>query len=276
MRAVIEFTPKPTSNERLCAGVVVKADDGALHFVSAIDARKMEHAFGAAGVALADVARRLCESLVGHWAQNNSARDWTPPFSNARLSSLEPFSASSAEEACTRMLARTSTLHTLGEAYVLESQSRSSGIVERVRAAVRRDANAKHLAKRFNRHLTLAGEAQPLKVDFLGQRYACYFLQLTQSAKHIENSTERAYGKLFELQALKRLLTQPRKSLGLLEDERPVAFELLMVGNHQDAVQRRAIYQVEVLADRSDVVARVEGSAASAAERVSEQERLAA
>ncbi len=276
LRAVIEFTPKPTSDERLCAGVVVKTTTGEVHYTCAVDERHMQHAFGDVGAALYDVAHTLCESLADFWTMNQDARRWKPPFHEARLASLEPFSARNAIDACERMLESTSTLYTLGQAYVHATKSRPAGIVERVQSAIRHDANAKHLAKRFHRHLTLDGDAQPLKVDFLGQRYACYFLQVTRSTRGLERTTESAFGKLFELDAVRRLVQQPRQSLGLLQDERPQVFELLMVGNRNDPVQRRAIYQVEALADRSEVVARIEPSATSAAERVAHQERLAA
>lgn len=276
LRAVIEFTPKPTSDERLCAGVVVKTTNGEVHYTCAVDVRHMQHAYGDAGAALFDVAHTLCESLADFWTQNHDPRRWRPPFHEARLASLEPFSARDVTEACSRMLERTSTLYTLGQAYAHATQSRPSGIVARVKSAIQRDANAMHLAKRFHRRLTLDGDAQPLKVDFLGERYACYFLQVTRSTRGLELTTERAFGKLFELGALRKLVQQPRQSLGLLADERPQVFELLMVGDRNDAVQRRAIYQVEALADRSDVVARIEYSATSAAERVAQQERLAA
>lgn len=275
-RAVIEFAPKPTSPERLCAGVVVRTEDGHVRNQCAVDLRKAKHAFGHAGETLHEVARRLCESLAEHWTENPDAQAWTPPFSNARLSDLNRFSAGSEDEGMRLMLNRTSTLHTLLNAYEIAKQTRPTGIVEKVRSAVRRDANAKHLAARFNRELTLNGEAQPFKVDFLGQHYACYFLQITRSPRVLEVNTERAFGKLYELQALRRLLKKPSKSLGLLDEERPQLFELLMVGDRQDPVQRRAIYQVEALADKGQVLARIESSAAAAAERLSHQERLAA
>lgn len=275
-RAVIEFTPKPTSNERLCAGVVLQTQAGEIVHFCAIDHRKMEHAFGTAGVALHDVAMKLCESLSLHWKITGQAETWRPPFEAAKLSRLDRFSALDTYEAAERILNRSSTLHTLLSAYEVQQQTRNAGIVEKVRAAVKRDVNTKHLARRFNRELMLNGEAQPFKVDFLGQHYACYFLQVTRHARGLENSTERAYGKLFELQALKRMVKKPKKSLGLLDEERPEIFELLMVGNRNDPVQRRAIYQVEALADKGQVTARIEPNASAAAERVAHQERQAA
>ena len=173
-------------------------------------------------------------------------------------------------------LDRTSAMHSLLTAYQIDLQQRSIGIVQQVQSAVRRDINTKHLAPRFNKHLKVGGEAQPLRVDFLGQRYACYFLQITRSSRGLEASTERAFGKLFELEAVRRLVKKPKKSLGLLDDERPTVFELLMVGDRHDAIQRRAIYQIEALADRKEVLIRTEPSVTTAAERVSYQERLAA
>lgn len=275
-RATIEFAPKPTSSESLCAGVVVQTVDGRVEYLCTVDKRKMEHAFGIAGVALHDVAEKLCQSLAGHWAQGRKPEAWKPPFNNARLASLDEFSGRTTQEAMEMFLSRTSTMHTLMGHYEIAQQPRSNNIVDKVRSAVKRDVNAKHLVQRFNKHLTVAGEGNLLKVDFLGQRYACYFLQVTRSERGLEANTERAFGKLFELEALRRLVKKPKKSLGLLEDERPEVFELLMVGNRQDPVQRRAIYQIEALADRKEVIARIEQSAADAAERVSHQERRAA
>ena len=272
-RATIEFAPKPTSTETICAGVVVKTEDGVVDFLCTVDAHKMEHAFGSAGVALSDVALKLCKSLAGHWTQNRKPDGWKPPFNNAKISSLDEFSGRTTGEAMALYLNRTSTLHTLLDQYEIAKQNSTRSIVERVRQAVKKDVNAKHLAPRFNKFLTVAGDAQPLKVDFLGQRFACYFLQLTRSDRGIEVNTERAFGKLYELQALSDMVKAPPATLGLLDDERPSVFELLMVGSRDDAVQRRAIYQIEALADKREIIARVESSANSAAQRVAHQER---
>lgn len=275
-RACIEFSPKPTSDERLCAGVVVRTDDGNVDFLCTADAKKMAHAFGPAGQAFADVAEKLCKSLAHHWAAGRKAENWKPPFDNARISSLDEFSAGSTEEGMSRYLDRTSSLHTLMANYEIVKQTSTRSIVERVRQAIKKDVNAQYLAPRFNKFLTISGDAQPLKVDFLGQRFACYFLQLTRSQKGIEVNTERAFGKLYELQAVNELVKAPPSTLGLLDDERPTAFELLMVGSRTDPVQRRAIYQIEALADKKEVIARVEASVHAAAERVAHQEKQAA
>lgn len=255
--------------------MVVRTEDGEVHSLCAIDERKAEHAFGMAGQALYSVAQHLCDSLKEHWRQH-PAESWIPPFTNARLDKLTRFSASSADEALEMMLRRDSTLHTLLSAYVINQQQRNTGIVTRVQSAIRRDRNAKHLAKRFNKKLILGGETHPLQVDFLGQHYACYFLQVTSNVRGLEGNTERAYGKLFELSALRRILKKPSNKIGLLEDEKPEVFELLMVGNRNDPIQKRAINQVLALADGQKIVARIESDPIAAAERVSLKERRAA
>lgn len=276
MRAVLDFAPKPTSAERLCAGVVTRLDTGEVGYQCAIDLKRMEHAFGAAGAALHSIAQMLCESLAEHWRNDADAGTWRAPFSGASLVNLSRFSGRAAGDSRLAMLERTSSLHTLLNSYEMRETQYQQGIVERVKNAVRRAANSKHLATRFNRQLELGSDAQPMRVDFLGQHYACYFLQITHSARGIEANTERAFGKLYELQALQRFVKRPRKALGLLDDERPEQFELVMVGARSDAIQRRAIAHVEALADRGKVIARTLPSAAAAAEHVWELERRAA
>lgn len=276
MRAVVDFVPKPTSTERLIAGVVTRLDSGEVSLTCAIDQRKAEHAFGQDGAAFFAIAQNLCQSLAAHWRGNADTTQWQPPFESARIADLSRFSARSETEAQQMMLERTSALHTLLQGYKIVQAPRATGIVERVRSAVRRDRNAEHLAKRFNRELDLGKDAQPMRVDFLGQQYACYFLQLTRSTRGLEANTMGAFGKLYELQALQRFVKKPRKSLGLLDDERPKQFELVMVGERSDAVQRRAIYQVEALADKGQIIARTLASASAAAEHVADRERQAA
>lgn len=276
MRAVVDFAPKHTSTERLIAGVVTRLDTGEVSFTCAIDQRKMEHAFGPDGATFYTIANKLCESLAQHWQAHEDAQSWKPPFTGATLADLRRFSGRTATESQRTMLERTSALHTLLNAYEITAQKRMTGIVEKVRSAVSKDTNSKHLTKRFNRELALGDSAGPMRVDFLGQHYACYFLQITRSARGLDVNTDRAFGKLYELQALQRFVKKPKKSLGLLEDERPTQFELVMVGDRNDAIQRRAIYQVEALADKRSTVVKTLKSANEAAGHVSDRERLAA
>lgn len=275
-RAVIDFAPQPTSTERLVAGVVTRLDDGQVSYLCAIDQRKMEHAFGDDGAALVAIAERLCASLAQHWQAHPNAADWTPPFGGARIADLSRFTSRNAADAQVSMLERTSSLHTLMAAYEIAESKSMSGIVGRVRSAINNDTNTKHLAKRFNRELNLGDEAGVMRVDFLGQHYACYFMQITRNARGVDRNTQHAYGKLFELEALQRFVKKPKKTLGLLDEERPGQFELVMVGDHNDATQRRAIYLVEALADKKSTRLRVLPSARAAAEHVSARERLAA
>ena len=275
-RAVIEFAPKLVSLERLCAGVVIRTDDGEVISRCALDKRKVEHAFGLAGTALYEIANALCNSLAKHWKEDGQSAAWVPPFEGARIARSGEFTARNTSDALSQGLSVHSTLATLLSHYEIAEQARNTSIVERVKTAVKRDSNAKHLSGRFNRVLPLGQDAAPLRVDFLGQNFACYFLQIVKSARHSEVNSERALGKLYELQVLRRFVTKPKKSLGLLEDERPKHFELVMVGSRTDAVQRRIMYSVEAMADKSEVRARVVDSALAAAEHVSNSERLAA
>lgn len=276
VRAVIEFSPKLVSLERLCAGVVVRTDIGEVFSKCALDKRKVEHAFGLAGTALYEIANALCQSLAKHWADAGEPSDWIPPFEGARIARAGEFTARSASDAVNQGLNVHSTLATLLSHYEIAEQARNTSIVERVKTAVKRDNNAKHLSARFNRVLPLGHDAAPLRVDFLGQNFACYFLQIVKSARHSEVNSERALGKLYELQVLRRFITKPKKSLGLLDDEKPKHFELVMVGSRTDLVQRRIMYSVEAMADKSEVRARVVDSALAAAEHVANSERLAA
>lgn len=275
-RAVIEFPPKATSTERLIAGVVTKLVDGEISFTCSIDEHKALHAFGSEGAMLYSIANLLCESLADHWSTTNEVESWTPPFVGATISNLNEFTSNTAAKAQELMLQRVSSLNTLLSHYSIIKTQKPTSIVQRIKSAVRQDKNAVHLLKRFNRELTVAGEALPFKVDFLGIRYACYFLQLSHASKGLGLNTGRAYEKLFELQALAKLVKTPRESLGLLDDERPNTFELILVGDRKDPVQKQAINQIEALADKDNIGAHIESNVENAAQRLVSKERLAA
>lgn len=275
-RAVIEFSPKLVSIEKLCAGVVLRTDGGDVVTGCALDKRKLSHAFGEPGVALFEIANVLCESLAMHWRSTGSAEGWVPPFEGAKIARLGEFTAKDAASAIAQINDHHSTLNTLLHGYEITEISRATNIVERVRGAVKRDANARHLEKRFNRVLTIGAGAAPMRVDFLGQNFACYFIQIVRSPRHGEMNTERALGKIYELELLRKFVHKPKKSLGLLDEERPQAFELVMVGDRNNAIQQRIVYQIEAMADRSAVRARLLPDPTTAAAHVSDRERLAA
>lgn len=275
-RAVIEFSPKLVSIERLCAGVVLRTDDGEVVASCAIDKRKASHAFGDSGSALFEIANALCDSLAIHWRSTGHAEGWIPPFEGAQIARLSEFSAKDTKSALAQINDHHSTLYTLLNSYEITEIARNTNIVERVRVAVKRDANARHLAKRFNRELNLGAEAAPMRVDFLGQNFACYFIQIVRSARAGDVNTERALGKIYELELLRKFINKPKKSLGLLDEERPSSFELVMVGDRNNSIQKRIVYQIEAMADRSEVRARLLPDPTSAAAHVSDRERLAA
>lgn len=275
-RVIIEFSPKLVSMERLCAGVVIRTVGGEIHSYCAIDKRKSESAFGMAGAAIFEIAHALCQSMAKHLTEKNEPQTWKPPFEGASISRISDFTAFSVETEAKQTLERHSTIGTLLSHYIIPEQTRATNIVERVRGMVKRDANAQHLAKRFNRELNLGRNSGTLKVDFLGQNFACYFLQISRSSRQREVNTERALGKLYELETLRKFITRPKKSLGLLDEERPHQFELVMVGNTSDAVQGQIARQVEAMADKKVVRARVLSSDLEAADHVSTQERYAA
>jgi len=271
-RALIQFSPGLVSSERLTAGVVLQLTDGSVHVRSALDAEKAEHAFGGAGIALATLAQAMCRSLAEHWTAMN-AKPWVPPFETAELVREDAFTAQSVDAAATFLLQEQSALHQLLAAYALPAQQRSSNIVRRVRQQVKSNPRTEHLVPRFNRPLNVVDNGQPLRVDFLGQNLACYFMQLTESQRGIEGSAERAFGKLYELQALRRFVDQRPKVIGLLPEERPGVFELVLVGNHRHPVRRQVLAQIEALADQKDVRMRPVADVSAAAAHVARAER---
>lgn len=255
--------------------MVIQTANGATAYRSAIDTNKAEHAFGAAGSSLAAVAHALCKSLAEHW-QAHGNTPWKAPFEGAGIARVVEFTASTEAAAMEFALDQHSSLAALLRAYELSSQSRPPAIVKRVRSAVRQAPRSHHLARRFERSIDLGADAGPLVVDFLGQHFACYFISLTTSVRGVEPSAERAFGKLFELQAVRRFVHGDRKTLGLLEDERPEHFELLAVGDKAGSAERRALSRIEAIADQREVRLRQLPDVASAAAHVVAMELQAA
>lgn len=253
---------------------MVQLRSGTVHWQCALDERKAEHAFGQRGAALAAIAHRLCQSLAQCWERGEGK--WSPPFEGAALTLDEAFSARDHESALDWALRTQSSLYELMQAYEVSAQARPRGIVQQVRQAIRSAAQHKHLERRFSRDLDMGQAAGTLRVDFLGQHYACYFLNLTHSARGVELNTERALAKLCELQALRRFVQERQQSLGLLDDERPHQFELLAVGDKAQAPQRQAMARITVLADRGEVRTRALPHVDAAAEHVVAMERKAA
>lgn len=272
-RALLLIAPNISSPERVCAGVVTRLHSGEVDYTCAIDLAKAKHAFGGTGEGLYMAANALCESLSQHWRINPDARRWVPPFESASLGELQIFSDVNATAGRNDLLEQTSSLHTLFANYKHRRSERNNSIVSKVKSAIGRNMASKHLGVRFDRPLRLGAGAGELTVDFLGQNFACYFLQITQSERGIEATAERAYSRLYELQALRGFVQKPKKAMGLLEDERPHAFELLMVGASNDPVQKRVIKRVTALADKGQIRTRPLDSAEAAADHVHTMER---
>ncbi|WP_374674127.1 hypothetical protein [Ideonella sp.] len=172
-------------------------------------------------------------SVVGRALVGDRSGSLVPPFETAELVREDAFTAQSVEAAAAFLLQEQSALHQLLSAYSLPPQQRASNIARRVRQQVKGNPRTEHLVPRFNRPLNIVDNSQPLRVDFLGRNLACYFMQLTESQRGIEGSAQRAFGRLYELQALRRFVSQRPKVIGLLLEERPGSFELVLVGNHR-------------------------------------------
>jgi hypothetical protein len=141
---------------------------------------------------------------------------------------------------------------------------------------VKSNPRTEYLIPRFNRPINVVDNVQPFRVDFLGQNLACYFMQLTESQRGVEGSAERAFGKLYELQALRRFVGQRPQHIGLLPEERPSAFELVLVGDHRHPVRRQVLAQIEALADQRDVRMRPVMDVSAAAAHVASAEQKSA
>ena len=235
----------------------------------------MEHAFGAQGAALHAIAQHLCQSLEAHWASGDQA-EWRPPFEGAVLAQVDEFTARDTESALEFALRSQSSLYTLLAEYEIPAQARTHGIVRQVQQQVKRQHSHRHLEKRFSRELDMGRTAGLLRVDFLGQNYACYLMGLTQTMRGVEGNTDRALAKLCELQALRRFAQGRRKAIGLLDEERPTAFELLTVGDKTQAAQRQALARITLLADQGEVRTRTMPDVYAAAEHLISMERRAA
>lgn len=232
--------------------MVIQTRDGATAFRAALDVHKAEHAFGHAGASLAAVAARLCSSLADHWAAQPES-PWVPPFEGATIARQSEFTASDEASAMDFALQQHSNLHVLLAGQEAAPQTRPHSIVRRVRTAVRREPRTQHLAPRFEREIDLGAAAGKLRVDFLGQHYACFFINLTHTERGVDASTERAFSKLFELQAVQRFVQSRPRAIGLLDDERPDRYELLAVGDLSGHAERRALSRIEAVADDREV-----------------------
>lgn len=250
-------------------------DDGRVEWRCAIDEDRIDHAFGSTGRSLFTTARSLCNSLAESWSKG-SIRAWKPPFERASITEPVAFTAQSVDSAITHVLGQHSSLHTLLAQYEIPESRSTTGIVAKVRRSVKSRHNSEHLARFFLRNFAIDGSTLPLRVDFFGRRLACYIVLVTTSDKQVDVSSERGLGKMAELHALRSFTAHKRTSLGLLEDERPSEFELLMVGSEAHPIQGRVMQKIQMLADMKHVRARALPDADAAATHLIERERAAA
>lgn len=274
-RAVILFTPQVLSRERITAGVVVRLESGECAMRVAIPQREVEHAFGNVGIELYSVAHHLCQSLYEHVQAGHKFKSWTPPFAGAELGKVGEAEARDITSLLTLGLAHNSMLNTLLSNYEIPAANGNNSVVEKVRRAIKQNRKTEHLGPRFNQHVALGTEAVPMKVEFLGANYVAYFMQIPKTERGLEASTGRAHGKLFELQSLRRHFTD-KPFFTPFTDERPNQFELLVVGDKSDPVQRRAWLQIETLADANEMITRLIPDTDTAANEVAKRELIRA
>jgi hypothetical protein len=273
VRAALFFQPQILSQERMCAGVVLRLDDGRIATRVAIQPQEAQHAFGVAGEELHAIAHHLCLSLVEHLTDGLSFESWTAPFENASIDKLGRVEGARLESLLDVQVSQNSTLFTLFKSYEMPAVKQYDSIVKRVRKAIM-ESKSHHLADRFHRELPVTQDALPLKVEFLGANYACYFLQISPSLRGIEESARRAHGKLFELQNVRSHFAAA--GAGDSFEEVPRRFELLVIGDHTNPIQKSAWLQIESLADSNNLVTRILESPAAAANAVARFEHLMA
>lgn len=271
VRAAIFFQPQLLSKERICAGVVLRLDDGRTAGRVAIQAQEAAHAFGVSGVEIHAIANHLCVSLVQFLQSGGDFESWLPPFEHASIEKLGRVEGALLESLLDSQTAQNSTLFTLLRSYEIPAVKQTDGIVRKVKRVVQQ-SKSHHLADRFQRELPVKADALPLKVEFLGAHYACYFLQISQSPRGIEESARRAHGKLFELQSVRSHFATPTTVDAF--DEVPSRFELLVVGDKQNPLQRSAWLQIESLADSSELQTRLLDTPAAAANAVTRYEHM--
>jgi hypothetical protein len=273
VRAAIFFQPQILSIERICAGIVIRLDDGRVAARVGIQAQEIAHAFGVSGVEIHSIANHLCLSLAEHVQSGGTFEEWVAPFENAHIGKIGRVEAGQLESLLDSQISQNSMLYTLLSSYELPAVKQTDGIVRQVKRAIQK-SKSHHLADRFHRELPVKTDALPLKVEFLGANYACYFIQISQSPRGIEESARRAHGKLFELQSVRTHFEGPGTADAF--EEKPRRFELLVVGDKTNSFQKSAWLQIESLADASNLQTRLLTTAAAAANTVSKLEHQAA
>ena len=271
-RATIAFQPRNTSFETLCAGVVLKQDNGDVCYRSAIDGRKMRGLFHDAGASLADIAEVLLASAAQHWRTHPDLSKWAAPFPGAGAAAVTRFSAMDVESGLAHALNSSSTLHVLLDG-VATKENRTAALVRRVAVHWRGNQSRMTLGRFIERTVDFGAEHGSMKIDFWGEHYGCFFSSLSDTASTGASMVERAVGRIVQLQILREMAQAPQQTIGLFEELRPQKHELIVVGGNSAP---KSLWQVDRFADRLELSIRTAATAGEAAEMVADEELKAA
>ena len=271
-RALISFRPRNTSFENLCAGVIVKQDNGDVTFRSAFDDRKMRSAFRDAGQSLADIAHALCVDAASYWRDHDTLDGWAPPFPGVAVQGLTRFSAMSVGSALDYAMDANSSLSLLLNNLSLKDTS-STTLLKRVAAHWRQQDTRKSLTRFMERTVDFGSGHGSMKIDFWGEHYGCYFTGLSDKARNGAIMVERAIGRIVQLKTLRDMADMPQQTIGLFAELRPQRHELILIGGK---TAPKSLWQTERFADKLELPIRVASAAEEAAEMVADQELLAA
>jgi hypothetical protein len=273
-RAIIYFSPQILSKEKIVAGAVVRLETGECFARVAISEKHIVHAFNSAGEELYAIAKHLCDSLLEHVQAGKAFKDWIAPFAGAEIGKIAKAEAATMSNLLDTGLRQNAMFYTLLE-HVKLSEQKADSIVINIKKIITDNKQTEHLSKRFHHELILKEDTRPLKVEFLGANFACYFIKLSPTIAGLNHSVPRAHGKLFELKSVKNHFSSPQNH-NIFPEEQPHHFELLVVGERKYVEHRQAYDQIEYLADQQSMRVRPFDNAAQAAQHLFNQERQVA
>lgn len=270
-RAVVFFQPSNTSSESLCAGVVLKLDNGDVIYQPAVDRTRLGLHNKAAIDSLADITNVICRSARDHWSSSESFDDWLPPFPGVKVQSVTRFSSRKISSAFAYALRVNSSLALL--THSTETQERPEPIIQRIRSTWRGHQRNASLTRYLSKSVEFGHGHGAMTIDFWGQHYGCYFAKLSDSLKHGPTSITKALGRMAQLQKLREMANAPTSQIGLFAELRPKQHELIVVDSYSAP---KALWQAEQFADQFELRIRTLGSTQEAAEFVADAELKAA
>lgn len=270
-RAIIFFRPSNTSSETMCAGVVLKLDNGDVVMHPAVDKTRLSTFNKPAVDSLADITAVICKSAQQHWATLDSFDGWQPPFPGVSIHEVSRFSSMSIKSAFGYALRVHSSLALLTHAG--EAQERTEAIIPRIKACWKERGRHAGLTRYLEKSVDFGEGHGSMAIDFWGQHYGCYFTKLSDSAKNGPSSITKALGRMAQLQKLREMADAPLTQIGLFAELRPKVHELIVV-NSKEAP--KAMWQAEQFADQFELRLRGLNSTPEAAEFVADAELKAA